>query len=43
MLVYSRFGPRQIRTESVVVREANVATGARPYDSLMVCIKINII
>ena len=31
-----RLGPRQIRTESVMLRSVNNATGALPYDSLMV-------
>ena len=31
-----RFGPRQIRTESALVREVNPVTRAKPYDSLMV-------
>lgn len=34
--VGSRFGPRQIRTESVMVRTYNKDTGASPYDSLNV-------
>lgn len=32
----ARFGPRQVRCESVLVRAVNGATGAAPYDSLMV-------
>uniref|UniRef100_H2ZD45 Agmatinase, mitochondrial n=1 Tax=Ciona savignyi TaxID=51511 RepID=H2ZD45_CIOSA len=32
----TRFGPREIRTQSVLVRECNIATGAAPYQSLMV-------
>nr|XP_002122881.1 agmatinase, mitochondrial [Ciona intestinalis] len=32
----TRFGPREIRTSSVLVREVNVATGATPFQSLMV-------
>jgi len=32
----TRMGPRQIRTESVIVRKFNNATGASPFDSLMV-------
>ncbi|KAL5004443.1 hypothetical protein ScPMuIL_017899 [Solemya velum] len=32
----TRFGPRQIRTESALIREVNVATGATPYDSIQV-------
>ena len=31
-----RFGPRQIRCEAVLVRAVNGATGAAPYESLMV-------
>lgn len=32
----ARFGPRQIRTESVLLRPYNMATRAAPYDSLQV-------
>ncbi|KAK2164403.1 hypothetical protein LSH36_64g03024 [Paralvinella palmiformis] len=32
----TRFGPRQIRTESVMVRTFNKETGAQPYQSLQV-------
>jgi guanidinobutyrase len=32
----SRFGPRQIRTESVMVRPFNMATRAAPFDSFQV-------
>ncbi|MBL8895216.1 MAG: agmatinase [Rhizobiales bacterium] len=32
----TRFGPRQIRTESVMVRPYNLATRAAPFDSLSV-------
>ncbi|KVN00515.1 agmatinase [Burkholderia diffusa] len=32
----SRFGPRQIRTESVLLRPYNMATRAAPFDSLQV-------
>jgi guanidinobutyrase len=32
----ARFGPRQIRTESVLLRPYNMATRAAPFDSLMV-------
>lgn len=32
----TRFGPRQIRTESVMIRPYNMATGAAPFDSLNV-------
>ncbi|MFG1398713.1 agmatinase [Roseixanthobacter pseudopolyaromaticivorans] len=32
----TRFGPRQIRTESVFVRPYNVATRAAPFDSLAI-------
>lgn len=32
----TRFGPRQIRTESVMVRPYNMATRAAPFDSLSV-------
>ncbi|XP_053136893.1 agmatinase, mitochondrial [Hemicordylus capensis] len=32
----ARFGPRHIRAESSMVRQHNPATGANPYDSLMV-------
>ncbi|XP_064641292.1 agmatinase, mitochondrial-like [Lineus longissimus] len=32
----TRFGPRQIRTESVLLRPVNQATGAAPFESLMV-------
>lgn len=31
-----RFGPRQIRAESAMLRACNGATGAAPYQSLMV-------
>jgi len=31
-----RLGPRQIRTESALVRQFNVATGADPYNSVVV-------
>ncbi|XP_014676948.1 PREDICTED: agmatinase, mitochondrial-like [Priapulus caudatus] len=34
--VGTRFGPRQIRTESVLLRRTNSGTGAAPYDSLQV-------
>ena len=30
----TRFGPRQIRAESVMIRPYNMATGAAPFDSL---------
>jgi guanidinobutyrase len=32
----TRFGPRQIRTESVLLRPYNMATGAAPFDTLQV-------
>ncbi len=32
----TRYGPRQIRTESVLVRPYNMATGAAPFDSFQV-------
>ena len=32
----TRFGPRDIRTESVMIRPYNMATGAAPFDSLSV-------
>jgi guanidinobutyrase len=32
----ARFGPRQIRAESALLRPYNVATGAAPFDSLQV-------
>ncbi len=32
----TRFGPRQLRTESVMIRPYNMATGAAPFDSLSV-------
>ncbi|XP_009461655.1 PREDICTED: agmatinase, mitochondrial [Nipponia nippon] len=32
----ARFGPRQIRAESVMVRRYNASTGAAPFDSLQV-------
>lgn len=32
----TRYGPRQIRTESVMIRPYNMATGAAPFDSLNV-------
>lgn len=32
----TRFGPRQIRAESVLIRPYNLATGAAPFDSLQV-------
>ncbi|XP_076825486.1 agmatinase, mitochondrial-like [Clavelina lepadiformis] len=32
----TRFGPRQIRCESALIRECNSYTGASPYDSLQV-------
>ncbi|GAC1037830.1 agmatinase [Pseudomonas sp. No.117] len=32
----TRFGPRQIRSESVMIRPYNMATGAAPFDSLSV-------
>ena len=32
----SRYGPRQIRTESVLVRPYSMATGAAPFDSFQV-------
>ena len=32
----TRFGPRQIRTESVMIRPYNMATGAAPFESLNV-------
>lgn len=31
-----RFGPRQIRAESAMVRRHNASTGAAPFDSLLV-------
>lgn len=34
--VINRFGPRQVRQESALIHEVNVATGAAPYDSLKV-------
>ncbi len=33
----ARFGPRQIRTESCLIRPYNMATRAAPFDSLQVC------
>lgn len=32
----TRYGPRQIRAESVMIRPYNMATGAAPFDSLQV-------
>jgi len=32
----ARFGPRQIRSESVLVRPYGMATGAAPFDSFQV-------
>jgi guanidinobutyrase len=32
----TRFGPRQIRAESALIRPYNMATGAAPFDSLQV-------
>ncbi|ALZ84445.1 agmatinase [Pseudomonas oryzihabitans] len=32
----TRFGPRQLRSESVMIRPYNMATGAAPFDSLSV-------
>lgn len=32
----TRFGPRQIRAESVMIRPYNMATGAAPFDSINV-------
>lgn len=32
----TRFGPRQIRAESAMIRPYNMATGAAPFDSLVV-------
>ena len=32
----TRFGPRQIRSESVLVRACNTDTGAQPYNSINV-------
>ena len=32
----SRYGPRQIRNESVLVRPYSMATGAAPFDSFQV-------
>lgn len=32
----ARFGPRQIRAESALIRPYNMATGAAPYDTLQV-------
>ena len=32
----SRFGPRQIRTESCLIRLYNMATRAAPFDSLQI-------
>jgi guanidinobutyrase len=32
----TRFGPRRIRQESVMLRPYNMATGAAPFDSLQV-------
>ncbi len=32
----TRFGPREIRAESVMIRPYNMATGAAPFDSLSV-------
>lgn len=34
--VGTRYGPRQIRTESVLVRPYNMATGAAPFDSFQI-------
>src|SRR5215470_16344803 len=34
--VGTRYGPRQIRTESVLVRPYGMATGAAPFDSFQV-------
>ena len=31
----TRFGPREIRAESVMIRPYNMATGAAPFDSLV--------
>lgn len=32
----TRYGPRHIRSESVMIRPYNMATGAAPFDSLQV-------
>ncbi|HBX2759625.1 TPA: agmatinase, partial [Klebsiella pneumoniae] len=32
----TRYGPRYIRAESVMIRPYNMATGAAPFDSLLV-------
>src|SRR5450830_252397 len=32
----TRFGPREIRAESVMIRPYNMATGAAPFDTLQV-------
>ena len=32
----ARFGPRQIRAESCLIRPYNMATGAAPFDTLQV-------
>ncbi|XP_013401191.1 agmatinase, mitochondrial isoform X2 [Lingula anatina] len=32
----TRFGPRQIRSESCIIRHVNNATGAQPFDSIQV-------
>ncbi|XP_022338288.2 agmatinase, mitochondrial-like [Crassostrea virginica] len=32
----TRLGPRQIRTESALIRKTNIATGASPFDSFQV-------
>ena len=32
----ARFGPRQIRAESALIRPYNMATGAAPFDTLQV-------
>ncbi len=34
--VGARYGPRQIRTESVLVRPYGMATGAAPFDSFQI-------
>ena len=32
----TRFGPKQVRSESAMIRPYNMATGAAPFDSLQV-------
>ena len=32
----ARFGPREIRSESALIRPYNMATGATPFDALQV-------